>query len=370
MRSSIDEVLIAQSTITEVVSDSDAVKAYKEAVKNMIAQYAKEVGLEEFDGKLYINLEDLLRYTNTSTNDKTTSAALFDSMKQWLSTFEAKEKYIVTDEAETNKANFIENTQKTARERYLERLADVSVQRVDIQSYVNNLTNPNNINTFYDALDALQPGMALTAKVVGGIVQVLDGQNRVVGTMPIPRINATTGAYEMYNDGWKTDIDISNGSIKSSLKDLFTYWLTSKDDNVKQLNSIIFQLAYTNPNTKTKNQLYTQLENNPVWNSAKNKGFMADNATTEKLANGLVDLWKFARPASNAPIAIQNMQIKDSIDDWFEKLKHSYNAVSALSKGGSLNISVATISDGELIRISSDKVEAEANVTAFTSSII
>ena len=68
MRSSIDEVLIAQSTITEVISDTDAVKAYKEAVKHMIAQYAKEVGLEELDGKLYINLEDLLRYNNTSTN--------------------------------------------------------------------------------------------------------------------------------------------------------------------------------------------------------------------------------------------------------------------------------------------------------------
>ena len=361
MRSSIDEVLIAQSTITEVISDSDAVKAYKEAVKNMIAQYAKEVGLEELDGKLYINLEDLLRYTNTSTNDSTTSAALFESMKQWLSTFEAKEKYIVTDEDETNKANFIENTQKSARERYLERLNDVSVQRVDILSYVNRLTDPNDINTFYDALDALQPGIPLTTKVVDNIVQVLDEQNRVVGTMPIPRINAATGAYEMYNDGWKTDIDVSNGSTKSSLKDLFSYWLTSKDENVKQLNSIIFQLAYTNPNDETKIELYAQLENNSAWQSARNKGFMAENASTEKLANGLVDLWKFARPSSNAPIAIQNIQINQSLYDWFEKLKHSYNAVSALSKGGGLNVSVAEISDGELIRAEEDKSKAEAN---------
>ena len=361
MRSSIDEILIAQSTITEVISDNEAVKAYKEAVKQMIAQYAKEVGLEELDGKLYINLEDLLRYTNTSTNDRTISAALFESMKQWLSTFEAKEKYIVTDEAETNKENFIENTQKSAEERYLERLADVSVQRVDIQTYVNSLTDPNDVNTFYDALDALQPGMPLTTKVVGNIVHVLDDQDRVVGTMPIPRVNAATGAYEMYNDGWKTDIDISNGSTKSALKDLFTQWLTSKDDNVKQLNSIIFQLAYTNPDDTTRTELYSQLENNSAWKAAKNKGFMANNASTEKLVNGLVKLWKFARPSSNAPIAIQNNQIKHFINAWFEKLKHSYDAVFALSKGGSLNISVATISDGELVRASDNKAEAEAN---------
>ena len=361
MRSSIDEVLIAQSTITEVISDSEEVKAYKEAVKQMIAQYAKEVGLEELNGKLYINLEDLLRYTNTSTNDKTISAALFESMKQWLSTFEAKEKYIVTDEAETNKANFIENTQKTAEERYLERLADVSVQRVDIQTYVSNLTDPNDVNTFYDALDALQPGMSLATKVVGNVVHVLDGQNRVVGTMPIPRVNSTTGAYEMYNDGWKTDIDISNGSTKSALKDLFTQWLTSKDDSIKQLNAIIFQLAYTNPDDTTKTELYSQLENNSAWKIAKSKGFMADNANTEKLVNGLVKLWKFAKPSSNAPISMQNNQIKRSINAWFDKLKHSYNAVSALSKGGSLNISVATISDGELIRAEENKAKAEAN---------
>lgn len=361
MRSSIDEVLIAQSTITEVISDTEAVKAYKEAVKQMIAQYAKEVGLEELDGKLYINLEDLLRYTNTSTNDRTTSAALFESMKQWLSTFEAKEKYIITDETETNKENFIENTQKTAEERYLERLADVSVQRVDIQTYVNNLSDPNDINTFYDALDALQPGMLLTTKVVGSVVHVLDGQNRVVGTMPIPRVNVTTGAYEMYNDGWKTDVDVHNGSTVSALKDLFTQWLTSKDANAKQLNSIIFQLAYTNPNDKTKEELYTQIEQNSTWKSAKNKGFMADNATTEELANGLVKLWKFAKPSSNASTTVQNIQIKRSINAWFDKLKHSYDAVSAFANGGGLNVSVATISDGELVRTGETKAEAEAN---------
>ena len=361
MRSSIDEVLIAQSTITEVISDSEAVKVYKEAVKQMIAQYAKEIGLEELDGKLYINLEDLLRYTNTSTNDKTTSAALFESMKQWLSTFEAKEKYIITDEAETNKANFIENTQKSAEERYLERLADTSVQRVDIQTYVKTLTDPNDVNTFYDALDALQPGMNLATKVVGDIVQVLDGQNRVVGTMPIPRVNSATGTYEMYNDGWKTDIDIRNGSTVSTLKDLFTQWLTSKDDNIKQLNSIIFQLAYTNPDYEIKEELYAQIEQNSAWKSAKNKGFMADNASTEKLINGLVKLWKFAKPSSNASTTVQNIQIKRSINAWFDKLKHSYNAVSALANGGGLNVSVATISDGELVRAGETKVEAEAN---------
>lgn len=361
MRSSIDEVLIAQSTITEVISDTEAVKAYKEAVKQMIAQYAKEVGLEELDGKLYINLEDLLRYTNTSTNDKTTSAALFESMKQWLSTFEAKEKYIVTDETETNKENFIENTQKSAEERYLERLADTSIQRVDIQTYVSKLTDPNDVNIFYDALDALQPGMSLDTKVVRNGIHILDGQNRVVGTMPIPRINVATGAYEMYNDGWKTDVDIRNGSTASALKDLFTQWLTSKDANAKQLNSIIFQLAYTNPDNETKNKLYSQLENNPLWQAAKAKKFMANNATTEKLANGLVKLWKFAKPSSNASTTVQNIQIKRSINAWFDKLKHSYDAVSALANGGSLNVSVATISDGELVRAGETKAEAEAN---------
>ncbi|QOR59867.1 hypothetical protein KNV45_gp47 [uncultured phage cr271_1] len=369
MRSSIDEVLIAQSTITEVISDTEAVKAYKEAVKQMIAQYAKEVGLEELDGKLYINLEDLLRYTNTSTNDRTTSAALFESMKQWLSSFEAKEKYIVTDEAETNKENFIENTQKSAEERYLERLADTSVQRVDIQTYVHNLTDPNDVNTFYDALDALQPGMGLATKVVGSIIHVLDGQNRVVGTMPIPRVNVTTGAYEMYNDGWKTDVDVRNGSTVSALKDLFTQWLTSKDANAKQLNSIIFQLAYTNPNIETKNKLYSQLENNPLWQAAKSRRFMADNATTKELANGLVKLWKFAKPSSNASTTVQNIQIKRSINAWFDKLKHSYDAVSALANGGGLNVSVATISDGELVRAGETKAEAEANALPVDKAI-
>ena len=56
--------------------------------------------------------------------------------------------------------------------------------------------------------------------------------------------------------------------------------------------------------------------------------------------------------------------MKKSINSWFEKLKHSYDAVSALSKGGNLNISVATISDGELVRIGKTKAEAEAKAKA------
>ena len=88
---------------------------------------------------------------------------------------------------------------------------------------------------------------------------------------------------------------------------------------------------------------------------------MADNATTEKLANGLVKLWKFAKPSSNASTTVQNIQIKRSINAWFDKLKHSYDAVSALTNGGGLNVSVATISDGELVRAGETKAEAEAN---------
>ena len=341
MRSSIDEVLIAQSTITEVISDTEAVKAYKEAVKQMITQYAKEVGLEELDGKLYINLEDLLRYTNTSTNDKTTSAALFESMKQWLSSFEAKEKYIVTDEAETNKENFIENTQKSAEERYLERLGDTSIQRVDINYLVKNAESNKEIDDFYDALDSLNVGDKLTYDIVNGKIYIRNSKGQAVGTMPIPRIDPATGAYIMYNDGWKTDVLASNnGNISSSLKDLFIKWFINKSKDSKEISDVIHELAYTKPSKERENQLYTILRNNPEWKAAVKQGFTRDTASVKELANHLTKILKFINQNSGVSQTVRDIQLRKSIDNWFKKLNNSYDAVTAMAHGQNFNISI------------------------------
>lgn len=365
MRSAITEVLITQSAITELVSDTPEVKAYKDAVRAMINQYANVVGIRKINDKIYINLEDLLRYTNEVTTDSETAAMLYNSMKTWLISSEAQKEFVTTDKEEINKADFLKNVARSARDRYMERLADVSTQRVDIRSFVQSLIelgDTKSAEEFYEALDELQPGDKLHTERFGALIHIKDSKGRTVGTLPIPKINATTGAYEVYNDGWKTDVlATGNGNIRSEFKNLLTRWLTSNDTACQELNDIIFQLAYDNLTGEERGALLVKLENNAEWIRAQKLGFTRDDATRNQLANGLVKLWKFTKRNNDYDRADYVDLINESLDAWFQKLKFSYDAVKALEKGaGGLDISVATISDGELVRIvENDKIKAQ-----------
>ena len=378
MQSSVDDIILTQSSIIEFPNSEkttkiyqDAVKAYKDSVKQLMNQYAKELGIQRINGLLYVNLEDLLRYCNSVTTDSSTAGMIYESLKEYLKTDDAKKDFIIMDENTVDNSNFLSNVAKSEEERYLERLGDTSIQRVDINYLVREAKSDEEVNAFYDALDNLNVGDKLTYDIVDNKLYIRNSRGQAVGTMPIPRIDSVTGAYIMYNDGWKTDILASNnGSITSSLKDLFTRWFTSNSSACKEINSIIHELAYTKPSKKRKSELYKQLENNSEWQAAIKQKYTADNASTYELANHLVKLLKFVNQNSSVSQTVRNIQVKKSIGNWFKKLNSSYDAVTAMAHGQGFNISVGTISDGELIRIvENDKVQAEQQALPVNEAI-
>ena len=371
MQSSIDDVIITQSSIIESPHSMDAVNAYKASVKQMMNQYAKELGIQRINGLLYVNLEDLLRYANSITTDSSTAGMIYESLKEYLKTDEAKKDFIIMDENIVDNSNFLSNVAKSEEERYLERLGDTSIQRVDINYLVRQAESEEEVNQFYDALDSLNVGDKLTYEIIDGRLYIRNEKGQAVGTMPIPRIDPTTGAYIMYNDGWKTDILASNnGSITSSLKDLFTRLFTSNAPACKEINNIIHELAYTNPSKERKAELYKQLVHNSEWKAAIAQNYTKNDASPEKLANHLVKLLKFVNQNSSVSQTVRNIQVKKSIENWFKKLNSSYDAVTAMAHGQEFNISVGTISDGELIRIvETDKVQAEQQALPINEAI-
>lgn len=361
MQSSVDDIILTQSSIIEQPNSMDAIQAYKSSVKQLMNQYAKELGIQRINGLLYVNLEDLLRYVNNVTTDSSTAGMIYESLKEYLKTDEAKKDFIIMDENTVDNSNFLSNVAKSEEERYLERLGDTSIQRVDIDYLVRQAESDEEVNQFYDALDSLNIGDKLTYEIVDGRLYIRNEKGQAVGTMPIPRIDPATGAYIMYNDGWKTDVLASNnGSITSSLKDLFTHWFTSNASACKEINNIIHELAYTNLSKERKAELYKQLVHNSEWIAAVDQNYTDDGAFPEKLANHLVKLLKFVNQNSSVSQTVRNIQVKKSIENWFKKLNSSYDAVTAMAHGQNFNISVGTISDGELIRIvKNDKVQAE-----------
>ena len=359
MRSSIDE-LIVQSTLVELNKPNPFVLDYTKAVKNLIQQYCKENKVKTINGKVYINCEDMLRYINNITSDQSTGDFLYITLTSYLKTDEAKQKFISTDEDNFDKEDFIEQTHKSEQERYTERLGDNSIQRVDIKSYKQNILNNSELNDeekqklikdFYNALDDLRKGQKLKTTINGKIVQITDNKGRIVGTLPIPGINENTGAFEMYNDGWKTDVLKVNGNTISKLRDLWARWLTSNTKSCEELNNILYELAFANPNNERKKELLNTLDNNKEIIFARNRGYISTDANIDKLANGLIKIWRFTKVASTENNIANNITIRRSINTWFDKLYYSYSAVKALQNNKNIDVSVATISDGEIIQV-------------------
>lgn len=351
MQSSVDEVIV-QSSIVELTARNPFIKDYTDAVRSMINEFCKEVGINEYNGKKYINLEDLLRYVNTITNDSQTSNMMFDALKVYLTTDEAKKEFITTDETQ-NSDTLKKNIAKSAAQRYQERLSDTTTQRVDIWSLRRSMSSNKELQEFEEALEAIQKGDKLIYVKEDKRIVLKDSKGRIIGTLAIPSINPKTGAYEIANDGWRYDIiSQTGGNINSNLKTLFSRWLNEVNDASKELNAIIYELAFEKVSPERKKELLAKFANNSEIKSARNNGFIDASATNEKLINGLVKLWRYQNYADGDVTTLRNKRIDRTLNTWFVKLRNSYDGVSYLLNEENGEIEVTNISDGEIIRAS------------------
>lgn len=354
MFSSIDEVTVAQY--------DPNIQRFFDAVKDMINNYAKEFGLQKHNGKYYVNLEDLLRYINTITNDATRAEWIFDSLKTYIESGEGKNDFAITDADNLNDNNYLANVSKSASERYLERLGIDNSQRVDIDGLVKTLAEEKDIKAFYDALDSINKGDKLTYTVDNGRITIRTTDGRAVGALPIPKIDAKTGAYKMVNDGWVYDIlPSNNGEIVSKLKDTFMRWFNPQTEAAKELSDLLYELCYDKPSKERKAELLEMFKHNAEVKLARVNGFISPSASNEQLLNGLYKLWKF-KDYDNGNLDItQEASLKLSLNNWFDKvLLPSYEGVMYLVNNPNTEITVSQISDGEIIRISDTNAEASA----------
>lgn len=364
-RSTVDEVIIetaiAKSSITEEDTVTNSfVQSYKDSVRNLIEQYTKEYGIEKYNGKYYINLEDLLRYTNDVTKDKSTARFIFDSLRSYLLTNEASKEFIVIDENEVKNDNeLLTNVNKSTEERYIERVGDDTSQRIDLGSYIRTLQNDSELEAYNKVLETINVGDKLEYIVDNGRITIRNQNGRTIGFLPIPKINTKTGGFIMSNDGWISDILITNnGDVISDLKKTFESWLTEQTPSAKELNAIIYEFAFGKPNDNRKQELLNQFIENDEVMLAKAKGLVDRHASNEQLINGLVKLWRYKDYRNSNITSRRNANIKQSLNKWFEGLWNSYNAVMALKNNQVKDITVSSINEGSIIRITDTKGEA------------
>lgn len=348
MNSAIDEYVL-QSAIIELSNNNNPfTNDFIKAAENLINQYCKEKGITLLNNKKYINLEDILRYINETTSNNNIANFIYSTIKEYLKTDKAKEEFITMDETEIDNNDFLNKALESAEERYKKLSEKNNVHRVDIRRFAETLTKKER-NEFYQALDELKKDDELKIKQIDNKLYLYDNKNRVVGRLPIPTIDASTGAYIVYNDGWKYDITENH----SNLKNLFIKWIKGTNEASKELNNIIYELAFEKVSKERKLELLDKFsKNNEIINAKKE--YTHSLVSDETLLNGLIKLWKFIRlPNSKNK---NNDLLNLSINLWFNKLYHSYDAVIYLTRNGKVKITVDDISEGELIKVQ-DKVK-------------
>lgn len=353
--SSVDELVVSQSTMLTSGRNKDAVSAYQDAVRTMISYYAKEFGLNKINGKYYINLENLLRYINQSTKDSSLANALYDSLKAYLTSKEGKQYYGITDSNVVTREEAISNIAKSRLQRLKEKLDKDREYRVDLKTILQNVENEDELKEIEEAFNSLNIGDNLTFKIVDDNLVIYAPNGKKVGTMSIPKIGANSGSFINYQSGWKYDLIKTNGEVKGNIRELLSQWLYADSGAAKELSDIIRELAYGNPSKERKQELYKQFETNEEFRRAKALGIVSNKASVEKLANGLIGIWKYVEIDETASKKIQEVDKRESIDSWFEKLYNDYSTISQIAKGREVNMTVSTLSEGEMITINPDE---------------
>lgn len=353
--SSVDELVVSQSTMLTSGRNRDAVTAYQDAVKTMISYYAKEFGLNKINGKYYINLENLLRYVNQSTKDSSLANALYDSLKAYLTSKEGKQYYGITDRNVVTREEAISNIAKSRIQRLKEKLDADKEYRVDLKTILQNVENEDELKEIEEAFNSLNIGDNLTFKIIDDNLVIYAPNGKKVGTMSIPKIGANSGSFINYQSGWRYDLIKTNGEVKGNIRELLSQWLYADSGAAKELSDIIRELAYGNPSNERKQELYNKFEANEEFRRAKALGLVSNKASVEKLANGLTGIWKYVEIDETAPKKIQEVDKRESIDSWFEKLYNDYSTISQIAKGREVNMTVSTLSEGEMITTNPDE---------------
>lgn len=364
--SSVTEVIIAQSSITEYSSlhkNDNILTEFNSAVDNIINHYIEYAGLSKINDKYYFNLEDFLRYLNKEVaNDPNIARLIFDNVKNYLFS-KHNTKYVLIDKNNVVKTEFLNNVNKSEEIRDNERFAITSNNHsVAINDYINNLSQSDKLK-YNKVFDLLNVGDNLYIQVTKSsiLLKTSNDANAVtIGILPVPYTDINNGRYVMFNDGWRSDIIINGENIESDFYNFVKNIFLSTDENSINLRNILYQLAYDSTNNEQYSELIDKFSKNPIIDSIlndKSHTLIKADATPEQLASGLVKLLVYSETSNSTLGTSENSsyneaykkRIEQSLRSWFTKLYNSYSTIDSIKNGAPVNVTISKITDGEII---------------------
>lgn len=352
--------LYLQTVSVETQKLDNLTGEFIKATDDFLNTYAKNTKMVQRNGKYYGRLEDILRYIEQESKYTGAPEIFYNTLKDYLTSEAAKDKFVLTDVEEIDKADFLRNVHKSSYVRSVELGAQSLITTVKLD--LSEVTDEDGIKAAQKELKLVNSNDALETEIskknkTNTTILLYKHNGVTIGWQALASIDNGTGLYVRPADDWMHTIAGDNntpdGPVKEFIKDILSRDTIDGID-YSTLDDIVYRAAFD----KLSKDEYKKL----VGNFASHKGIQravsnhyvrdVENPNYEKLLNGLAKLWRYCyqvKPTNNIAVGEYNDILIDSIDTYYDKLREEINIAYNVAFGV-YTPRVNVLSKGEVIR--------------------
>ena len=352
--------LYLQTVAVETQKLDNLTKDFTKAADEFLNRYAKNTKMVQRNGKYYGRLEDILRYIEQESKYTGAPEIFYNTLKDYLTSDVAKDKFVLTDVEEIDKVDFLRNVHKSSYVRSVELGAQSLVTTVKLD--LSEVTDEDGIKAAQQELKLINSNDALETEIskknnTNTTILLYKHNGVTIGWQALASIDKGTGLYVRPADDWMHTIAGDNntpdGPVKEFIKDILSRDTIDGID-YSTLDDIVYRAAFDKLSKDEYKQLVAAFASHKGIQRAVNNGYVrnADNPNYEKLLNGLAKLWRYChqvKPTTNIAVGEYNDIIIDSIDTYYDKLREEINIATNVANG-IYTPRVNVLSKGEVIR--------------------
>lgn len=352
--------LYLQTVAVETQKLDNLTKDFTKAADKFLNRYAKNTKMVQRNGKYYGRLEDILRYIEQESKYTGAPEIFYNTLKDYLTSEAAKDKFVLTDVEEIDKADFLRNVHKSSYVRSVELGAQSLITTVKLD--LSEVTDEDGIKAAQQELKLVNSNDALETEIskknnTNTTILLYKHNGVTIGWQALASIDRGTGLYVRPADDWMHTIAGDNntpdGPVKEFIKDILSRDTIDGID-YSTLDDIIYRAAFDKLSKDEYKQLVAAFASHKGIQYAVNNHYVrnVENPNYEKLLNGLAKLWRYCyqvKPTNNVAVGEYNDILIDSIDTYYDKLREEIN-ISTNVANGIYTPRVNVLSKGEVIR--------------------
>ena len=352
--------LYLQTVSVETQKLDNLTGEFIKAADDFLNTYAKNTKMVQRNGKYYGRLEDILRYIEQESKYTGAPEIFYNSLKDYLTSEAAKDKFVLTDVEEIDKADFLRNVHKSSYVRSVELGAQSLITTVKLD--LSEVTDEDGIKAAQKELKLVNSNDALETEIskknkTNTTILLYKHNGVTIGWQALASIDKGTGLYVRPADDWMHTIAGDNntpdGPVKEFIKDILSRDTIDGID-YSTLDDIVYKAAFDKLSKDEYKQLVAAFASHKGIQRAVNNHYVrnAENPNYEKLLNGLAKLWRYCyqvKPTNNVAVGEYNDILIDSIDTYYDKLREEINIATNVANG-IYTPRVNVLSKGEVIR--------------------